>query len=210
MISYSQYGQDIYCFKNFFKGKTRGTFLEIGADDGVDKSNTLFYENLGWKGLCVEPSPSRFIKLRENRKCFCENCAVWSQRKVVKFMDISGWGKGLSGIIDQYDPKHVERIRNELRHPENRGYKIIDVPCVTPDELLGKYDLYHVDFCSIDTEGGELSILQSIDMDRFDFSVICVENNYRSNAISEFMTSIGFEMLARLNIDEVYRQSGMK
>jgi FkbM family methyltransferase len=206
MQSYSQFGQDTYCFNHFFKGYSGGTFLEIGADDGIDKSNTLFFENIGWNGLCIEPSPLRFRQLRENRRCGCENLAISDREKTEKFMDIAGYGKGLSGIVAKYDPRHLKRIQKELEHPQNNGYRIIDVECMSINALLEKHRMLSIDFCSIDTEGGELEILRSIDSKRYRFDVICVENNYESTGIRDFMASVGFDRVARLNIDEVYKR----
>jgi len=98
-VFYSQYEQDEWLYNNFFSQRG-GVFLEVGADDGVDKSNTLFFEkNLGWTGLCVEPSPERFSLLKANRNCFCEEVAIAEGHDTVEFMDIRGWGKGLSGIL---------------------------------------------------------------------------------------------------------------
>ena len=48
MKFYSQYRQDEWLYNNLFKDKKDGTFLEIGADDGIDKSNTKLFEDLGW------------------------------------------------------------------------------------------------------------------------------------------------------------------
>ena len=120
MKFYSQYGQDKWLYETFFTNQEFGTFLEIGADDGVDKSNTLFFEEfLGWQGMCVEPSPNRFKLLEKNRVCICENYAVSDFVGETKFLDISGWGKGLSGIVDKYDNRHLKRVKNEISHPLN-------------------------------------------------------------------------------------------
>ena len=52
---YSQLGQDVFAAK-YFKFAKGGYFIEIGAGDGVDMSNTLLFErHLGWKGICIEP-----------------------------------------------------------------------------------------------------------------------------------------------------------
>ena len=57
---YNQFGQDKYCLHHFLRETTTGFFLEIGADDGVDKNNNLFFEEtLGWNGICIGPSPAR-------------------------------------------------------------------------------------------------------------------------------------------------------
>ena len=61
---YSQYGQDYFLDKFVFKGKLKnGFFVEAGADDFVDGSNTLWFEmEHNWTGVLVEPHPSRFPK----------------------------------------------------------------------------------------------------------------------------------------------------
>ena len=121
-------------------------------------------------------------------------------------MDIIEYGKGLSGIISRYDPRHLKRIHEELKNRQNKGYRIIDVECISINELLEKHRIFRIDFCSIDTEGGELEILKSIDMNRHKFDVVCVENNYGSTRIQNLMASMGFKMVTRLNIDEVYKR----
>ena len=55
---YSQLGQDRFLNENYFKNKLTGTFVDIGAHDGNTYSNSKFFENLGWSGLCVEPIPN--------------------------------------------------------------------------------------------------------------------------------------------------------
>ena len=42
----SQYGQDKYINETFFKGKQNGVFVDIGANDGVSLSNTVFFEKV--------------------------------------------------------------------------------------------------------------------------------------------------------------------
>ena len=61
---YSQYGQDYFLDKFVFKGRLKnGFFVEAGADDFVDGSNTLWFEmEHDWTGVLVEPHPSRFPK----------------------------------------------------------------------------------------------------------------------------------------------------
>jgi FkbM family methyltransferase len=202
---YSQYSQDRWLYKNLFSEKRNGTFVEIGADDGVDKSNTLFFEkNLSWGGICVEPSPKRFKLLSENRECICENYAIAESEGEVEFMDISGYGKGLSGIVDRYNPEHKDRIEEEINHPDNQGYEIIQVSTMPMSSLLEKNDISHVDFCTIDTEGSELQVLKSIDFERCQFDVLLVENNYEENSVEKFLGNIGFIFEIKVGIDDVY------
>jgi hypothetical protein len=74
---FSQIGQDRFLLENFFRGKRSGVFVEIAACEGEKFSNTLFYERtMGWTGLCVEPLPSAFAKLKATRSAACENVCV--------------------------------------------------------------------------------------------------------------------------------------
>ena len=59
--------------------KRSGFFVEIGANDGVNQSNTLHFEQaLGWRGVLVEPIPHRFLECKKNRSnenaIFCNAC----------------------------------------------------------------------------------------------------------------------------------------
>ena len=119
-------------------------------------------------------------------------------------MDISGYGKQLSGIVNMYDPRHKTRIEGDLNNPKNTGYEIVDVRCVTLNSVLDKYDIQHVDFCSIDTEGAEVNILSSIDFDAINIRVIMVENNYKDESIDTILTKNGYTKRHSISIDDIY------
>lgn len=203
-IYYSQYGQDEWLEKNLFSDLRDGFFVEVGADDGVDKSNTLYFEQKGWKGLCIEPSPSRFKLLEKNRKCICENVAISNTVGETKFLDIQGWGKGLSGIVDSYNEEHTERIKFELSNPKNKGSEFVKVKTDTLENIFNKHSIKKIDFCSIDVEGGEINVLKSINFDKVEIEVIMVENNYNDPTVREFLEKYGYELIERIEIDDIY------
>lgn len=61
---YSQAGQDKWVLE---KIGSRGFFVDVGAYDGIESSNTYALELAGWKGICIEPNPEAFAKLENNR-----------------------------------------------------------------------------------------------------------------------------------------------
>jgi hypothetical protein len=65
MKFYSQFNQDRYMFETFFKENKKGFFVDIGAHDGITGNNTKFFEEIGWSGVCVEPLPFIFEKLKK-------------------------------------------------------------------------------------------------------------------------------------------------
>lgn len=203
---YSQYNQDKWLHKNLFPNKNNGIFVEVGADDGVHNSNTLFFEELGWTGVCIEPSHERFKALKQNRTCICENVAIDSKEGVVEFMDISGYGRGLSGIVDKYCEAHKNRVENEIKHKDCKGHQVIKVKTQRLDVILKENNITRVDFCSIDTEGSEYDVISSLDFDSIVIDVFLIENNYKENNVSNFLSNVGYKKIAKLENDDVYQR----
>ncbi len=202
---HSQYGQDRFVRETFFPNQETGLFLDIGADDGVDRNNTLFFERLGWTGLCVEPSPSRFPALVRNRRCECLNVAVSATPGEVEFLDITGWGKGLSGIVKNYDPRHLERIARETTdNPATRSKTVVRVPALTLGNLLQARGLSAIDYCSIDVEGSEGDVLASVDWSAVRFGVVTIEDNYGEADVRRVMEAHGYALAATLGQDLVF------
>ena len=62
-----------------------------------------------------------------------------------------------------------------------------------------------VDFMSIDIEGNEMGVLNSIDFEKYEFRVICVENNIpQKQNFNEFLSKKGFCFFDRVGVDEIY------
>ena len=65
---YSQSGQDHFIDTFVLNRKTNGVFVDVGANDGVNLSNSYYFEEKrGWTGLCVEPNPLLFNLLVLNQ-----------------------------------------------------------------------------------------------------------------------------------------------
>lgn len=162
-ISHSQVGQDEWVVEVLRK-KRHGFFLEIGASDGVELSNTLALERyLGWKGICVEANPELYRKLRKNRKCNVVNALVSlkSGRNMPFQMDgmFSGVLNTKGGMI------------------RNKG-ETITIKSTTLDELLRKCDAPKIiDYFGLDVEGHEHEIIEGLSSDNYMFRFITVEHN---------------------------------
>jgi len=205
-LYFSQYGQDKYVLE-YFKNKKDGFFIDIGAYNGVTFSNTLRMENLGWKGICIEPNPYTFKKLCKTRKCAKYNVALDAADSDKEFIKITGHCAVLSGIKEDYHPKHVERIQKELEEIGG-SMETINVKTMTFDTLMADFkDVSVIDYISIDTEGNEFKILKTIDFSKYDIRVISVENNYSDPELQEFMRNLGYCCAAKLGRDEIYTKN---
>jgi len=203
MKFYSQFQQDKFAYENFFKNKRKGYFIDIGAYDGEIHSNSLFFENLGWEGICIEPNPEMFEKLQNIRKCKCLPYAVSDKNEITQFFQIKEGPSTLSGLVNEFTEKAIERINGyDLETSQNFDY--IDVECKTFDSLI---DIYDIDFLSLDTEGNELKILQSIDFEKYNINVITVENNKYDDKFINFLTTKNYTFVTRLGCDEFYKKN---
>lgn len=200
---HAQYNQDQYLNEVIFFNKRFGIFIEIGAHDGISYSNTYFFERaLNWKGLCIEPNPEVFEKLKKNRKCVVENCAIGLKNDYLSYLKISGYGEMLSGILDDYDQRHIERIDRTLKlHGGKKELIKVEVRPLSSFEILDDKD---IDFMTIDTEGNELKILESIDFTQLHVKVVLVENNYSNPAFCDLLKKFGYVLINKLGSDDIF------
>ena len=189
MRSFSQLQQDIEVLK-YYDYKHNGYFVEIGASDGIELSNTYLLETeYNWKGICVEPIPERYDLLLTNRpKSICSNKAIYNKSNLSLLFDISNecdLFSGLSAYIDCH------------KHIVEKDKKQINVSTISLNDLLDESNCpQFIDYLSLDTEGSELEILQSVDFDKYKFGIIDVEHNYiepRRSEIYHLLLSKGYK-----------------
>ena len=213
--SKSQIGQDLILDQQIFKGKSNGVFVEVGALDGFGASNTWFFEmERNWTGLLIEPNPVEFNKRNQHPRpnSIFENCAISDVEMDINFLSIEGPCNVLSGIMEFYNTQHLERINRELEmysnHPE--GHELysrkeqIPMKAVRLQTLFDKHNITKIDFISIDVEGAELQVLNSINFDKVDISLFMIENNYGLEKETEFLSSKGYKLLGNIQWDSVF------
>lgn len=182
-MTYSQLGQDEWVLNLIDKP---GFFVEFGATDGVEKSNTLLLEQNGWSGIVAEPAKMWHEALQTNRKCHIDlNCVSVTTGDTVKFTEAGEY----STMSSYTESDH---------HANNRQNKTeYEVQTITLEDLLNKYNTPPtVDYLSIDTEGSELDILQTYfsGANPRKITLITVEHNYTpaKDAIHNLLTGLGY------------------
>jgi len=204
MRYHSQYKQDEFLNEHIFEGKENGFFVEIGADDGVCHSNTLFFEKYkSWKGICIEPRKAAFEELIKNRNCACENVCISEKKETKEFTEFVGRHSQLSGLSGKYSEDHKRRIEKETKEL-GLIKRTITVDCENINNILKKHNAEKIDYMSIDTEGGELEILKSIDFANTMIDVISIENNYFDSKIKKYLKSKNYKLIKRIKVDEIY------
>jgi FkbM family methyltransferase len=209
MKYYSQYNQDRFVDEVILNKKTSGSFIDIGAHDGITYSNSAFFEkSRKFVGICVEPNPIVFKKLKNNRNSVNLNACIGLNNGKATFLSVEGYGEMLSGLLEFYNDAHKNRI-DEVIAKHGGSKKEIEVDVINFDTMLLNLKNSQIDFCSIDTEGNELSILTSINFNNNSIKCFSIENNYNDSRISDFMRNNGYREVIRLGCDTVYLKNDL-
>ena len=201
----SQLGQDLLLDRLVFAERRGGVVVDVGAHDGVTFSNSVFFErSRGWTAICIEPNPKVFNELRQNRpQAHCVQRAVGSEAGTAEFTAITGYGEMLSGLTGKYGSRQSKRVDREIdRHGGSKT--TISVEISRLDSLLRDAAIRKVDLLTIDVEGGEASVLDSLSLAEFGVGAVVVENNYGTRSISSRLTKQGYQLFARIGWDEVH------
>lgn len=180
MAFHSQYGQDRFVDRAIFQGMFGGVFVDIGAHDGVEFSNTCMFErDRRWTGLCVEPNPDTYTTLASNRRCKTLQAAIGGTNGAASFIKVSGSGMLAmhSGLVETFDARRRERLDWVVENLHGARSET-SVPVLRLNDALRNAGIDEVHYLSIDTEGSELAILSSFDFDAVKVHLIEVECNY--------------------------------
>ena len=109
----------------------------------------------------------------------------------------------LSGLIDLYDPRHLDRIERELKQ-SGGSYEVINVNCYRLNDILNACKIRCIDFLSIDTEGSEFEIISSIDFSTYHIDVIALEDNYNDPRFVSFLRIKGFALVKKLKQELIF------
>lgn len=200
-LYFSQQAEDFIINRNFINQKNNdGFFVEIGAYTGLHYSNTKYLEdNLNFKGMLVEPIKKNFEKLIINREKnnILINKAISKDKQVVMFGE-----DPMAGILNTM---HKSTYNHHIKH--NINNKTI-IKAITVEQLFKEYNITYIDFLSIDVEGGELDVLETINWKNISIYLICIEldneNIEKDEKCRKILKENGFEFKLKMNINEFW------
>ncbi len=210
-----------------------GVFIDIGAGNGVNGSNTFLLEKNGWSGLCIEPNPIlwNYLINESQRRCLCVKAVVYSCEKEMYFHFDSNDNQlltkkkiaekkkntGKESCVTDHLVFEVEEAPSN--HSSYGGSGLVDthhlnvekikptlVKTITFEQILDTSKFTKkIDLIDIDVEGAEYDILSSFDFDKYTVRIICAEcADDKKEKLGNLLTDKGFELYKKLGNDYIY------
>lgn len=200
-ISFAQFGEDIlvdHIFQQILR-KKKITYLDIGTNDPVHGNNTYLFYTKGNVGVCIEPDPDLYKR-------------IFSERKKDVVLN-AGIGMGLEkeGILYTFPHPYTgwntfskEEAWNKQQETGIQFRGSHKIQFLEMNEIFQKYFDPCPDFVSVDTEGLDLAILKTLDFNRFQPPVFCVETisfsadnkGQKNSDTADFLFSKGYVIYA--------------
>lgn len=191
----SEIGQDKWLLVKMFPGVRDGYFLDVGSGHGTIGSNTKAAEELGWRGICVDPFPTHM----EGRTCKIEREVVSNAAgRRVTFYTHSGLG-GIGDTLGKWKAQAMEA-------------PAIELTTTTLGAILDRNQApTFIHFMSIDIEGAELDALKGLALDKYRFGAMAIEHNEeepKRTDIIDYLRQYGYERVHTYRQDDFFAPAG--
>ena len=196
-----------FMYQQYFEFKRDGTFVEVGAYNGIDFSNTLPLVNVGWKGVCIEPNPLSFQMLKKNYEPVKENIQFYNIA-IGKFDTCT---ITLDNSISTTSQEQLDIFRNAgwTKSPNS-----VVVSMRRLDDVLEESNIpIEFEVLCVDTEGTELDVLETFTLEKWLPKIAIIEAsehhpepgfNRHAKDINKYFNRLGYEKRYSDHINNIY------
>lgn len=192
-----QFGQPIFLDMVIFKGQVKdGFFIEAGADDFESDSNTVYFElEHNWSGILVEPNPTIYpLGLKKRRKAWgAGTCLGLDGKPSMANFAQKAVESGMAGLVPEETPDSFK------------------MQCFPLYSLILATGNRTINYFSLDIEGAEMQVLESIPWDKVNIEVLTIESNHMGEVfpgsqigLREFLEDKGYVLAYTVDIDDVF------
>ena len=166
-----------------------GYFIECGANDGVDQSNTWYFEKiLNWSGILIEPLNKQFRELKKNRS------------KKNKFFNLALCSSEAENILLMEDNDLTSKSNIDSSKTAKFNFESVNSQTLTKvlDEISAP-DL--IDFFSLDVEGFEHQVIKGINFDKYNFKYFLIET--KNDEVINFLINKNYTLIKKLSFHDL-------
>lgn len=189
--------------------QNNGYYVELGANDGVSQSNTLYFERYkNWKGVLVESTPHNYLKCLSNRSkdnyIACNACVSFDYKD--RFVEIlfSNLMTSFLGLeSDIQDPISHANAGTQFLGGEERVFSFGAVAKTLNQILTEANAPQRIDFLSLDVEGVEIEVLKGVDHSHFRFQYLCIECQDLEK-LKSYLQQYDYELIEQLSYHDYF------
>lgn len=204
--SYSQCGEDLivkYIFDTV--GIEKPSYLDIGAHHPFYLNNTAIFYISGSKGVNVEPDPILFKEFEKYRLLDCNlNLGISNKESVENFyvINVPTLNTFSKEEADNYSKEGNFYVTNTLK------VEVVSVDSLLKNHCKGIFP----DFLTIDAEGIDKLVIESIDFRNNFPKVICIETisfsqtgkGIKNNEIINFLKDNNYMLYADTYVNSIF------
>ena len=193
-----------------------GFYVEIGANNGINQSNTFFFELFrNWKGILIEPLELKFHeckKFRSNKsnKFFNYACVGFDYKKeYINILDLDLMSISDNSSFDNLQKKEHIKYGEKFLHTKDKIRSVKSKVTVLNEILIRSKAPLMIDFLSLDVEGAELDVLNGIDFNNYNFKNILVETK-NFDEIHNFLIKKNYTFIETMSYHDYLFQYSFK
>ena len=181
------------------KSSQEPVFVELGALDGVELSNTYLYERcFGWRGILIEANSHNYRKLLKSgryRSQFVHSAVCSGEPRNVSMTRQGGRTAGQVAVMSAAFLKKWHR--KDIDHTEM-------VPCMSLSSILRQHGHESATFLSLDVEGAEAEVLSAVDPAMFELIMVEWGLNDQLNArVHALLTRARMRLHRQWTVDHI-------
>jgi len=170
----------------YFSGKNSGFFVECGANNGLNGSDSLGLEQMGWKGVNIEAQTSLYNELIKYRPNAINLHYALCDKDDCDLTFIVTSQPGNSSL------EHSEKHKQELIQLRHSTFVEEKIPAISWKRLISNQNLTQIDVLILDIEGCEKYVLENMKNCEVIPDVICIEVGYEWGPKKELLKDLGY------------------
>jgi FkbM family methyltransferase len=211
------YGEKIKNFhvdkilSEYFPDDYIGTFVDVGAYEPINISNSYYFEKKGWDCHCFEANTDLIPLLKEHRKNVYNYAVSNEDKEFTEFNIVKSLGDGGGGGSNTASFSAIELNNDYFKcfDPKKKTIdfiKKIKVPQVSLNTIFNQLKIDKIDIMSIDVEGGELNVLKGLDLNKYKVGVFVIENILSDKSIKEYLTNSNYVLDKEIGYNQYYKK----
>lgn len=209
-MAFAKSKQDEWVLR-YFNHKKNGFYIDLGAHDGRQFSNTMALEkDYNWKGICIEANDESFKKLIKNRKNSHNkfvNCCIWNKDgEKINFV-CQGMASGVKDESARWNKYRLPKRKSESTIVTKTTKSLLSI-------LKEQNCPKDIDFLSMDIEGAEEKVINDELFQNYNIKCVIVEiycecfpneeflKHYPKTVVHDVLKNNGYELAHTFGVGE--------